>query len=112
MGGDQEGLAIKEGSVGGPATFSGTSYQSRVIALMYCHMLAEAPLGWFGAGDVPSSLVPETGGVGDDFLIDCGTAGPRFESQAKHGLTGHQDIIDMVRRLAAIGQREQLVLVV
>src|SRR6185295_3492608 len=78
----------EEVCVGGPATFSGTSYQSRVIALAYCHIIAEAPLGWFGGGDVPTSIVPETGGPGDDFLAECGPTGPRFEVQVKHGLSG------------------------
>jgi len=82
-----------------------------VIALAYCHIIAEAPLGWFGGGDVPTSIVPETGGPGDDFLAECGPTGPRFEVQVKHGLSGRQEIVEMIRQLAP-ASNQQLVLVV
>ena len=77
-----------ENAVG--AAFAGTTYQGRVAAYVCCHMLAESPLGWVGAADIPTSVVSETGGVGDDLLIKCGQSGPHFEVQAKHGALGER----------------------
>lgn len=71
----------------GDATFAGTSYQARVIAYVYAHMLAQARLGWFELlDDTPSAVSGETAGPGDDLRIELGTAGT-IEAQAKHGMT-------------------------
>jgi tetratricopeptide (TPR) repeat protein len=98
--------------MGGPATFSGTTYQARVMAFICCHMLADAPLGWLDGPDVPTAVVPEVSGPGDDLWVECAVPARRFEAQAKHGLSGRSEIIEMLRSLSESTSDAPLVLVV
>lgn len=83
----------------GDATFSGTTYQARVIAFVYAHMLAQARLGWFELlDDTPSAVSGETGGPGDDVRIELGT-GEVVEAQAKHGMTAGAKLDEFLERL-------------
>jgi predicted Zn-dependent protease len=72
----------------GAATFSGTTYQARVIAHVYVHILAQARLGWLEFfDDTPIGVSAETDGPGDDARIEFGERHAPIETQAKHGLT-------------------------
>jgi hypothetical protein len=87
--------------VGGEATFSGTTYQAKVIAFVYSHVLAQMRLGWLGAADdTPLAVSGESGGPGDDIRIELGERHPPIEAQAKHGLSGGarlREIFDRIR---------------
>lgn len=85
----------------GDATFAGTSYQAKVIAYVYAHMLAQARLGWFELlDDTPSAVSGETGGPGDDARIELGKAGV-FEVQAKHGMTAGAKLDEFLEHLVS-----------
>ncbi len=85
--------------MGGTATFSGTTYQARVTALVCCHLLAESPLGWLVTADTPASIEPEVGGLGDDLRIylDGGTP---IEAQVKHGFRRGPELRELLAKLA------------
>jgi tetratricopeptide (TPR) repeat protein len=92
-----------EVTVGGDATFIGTTYQARVIAYVYVHILAQMRLGWLGAADdTPLAISGETQGPGDDAQIEFGDRHPAIEVQAKHGLTGGAKLQEVVERLGMI----------
>lgn len=81
----------------GSATFSGTTYQARVVAHIYVHILAQARLGWLApADDTPVAVSGETGGPGDDAQIEFGERHAVVEVQAKHGLTGGAKLTEAV----------------
>lgn len=81
----------------GAATFSGTTYQARVVAHIYVHILAQARLGWLApADDTPIAVSGETGGPGDDAQIEFGEQHAIVEVQAKHGLTGGAKLTEAV----------------
>ena len=74
--------------MGGDATFSGTTYQTRVLAYVEVHVLTQRPLRWLGpVDDTPQAVLGETGGPGDDVRVELGRRIPEFEVQAKHELT-------------------------
>jgi tetratricopeptide (TPR) repeat protein len=101
--------------VGGEATFRGTSYQARVIAYAYVHLLAPARLNWLGpSDDTPRAVLAETGGAGDDALIELGPS-RSIELQMKLGLTGgarlRETILDIAGR-SQVGDVTPILLVV
>lgn len=86
--------------MGGDATFSGTTYQAKVIALVYTHVLAQIRLGWFSpADDTPIAVSGEVQGPGDDAKVEFGALLADAEVQAKHGLTGGDELSKVVERL-------------
>src|SRR5260370_37184490 len=81
----------------GAATFFGTNYQAGVLALVYVHILKQAPLRWFDHFiDTPVAVSGETDGPGDDARIEFGERHPAVEVQAKHGLTGGAKLLEAV----------------
>lgn len=89
--------------MGGDATFAGTSYQARVIACVYAHILAESPLGWLAPlSDVPLTVSAETGGPGDDARVELVNR-YHFEVQAKHGLTAGQKLDEVIAKIRDAG---------
>lgn len=53
--------------MGGAAASSGATYQTRVVAFVYVHILAQMRLGWLSlADDTPLAVSGKTGGPGDD----------------------------------------------
>jgi tetratricopeptide (TPR) repeat protein len=93
--------------MGGDATFSGTSYQGRIIAFVETHILAQQRLGWLGpVDDTPTAVSGETEGPGDDARVEFGTDGEPIEIQAKHGLTAGaklDEVIESMRNPKAPG---------
>ncbi len=86
----------------GNATFAGTTYQSRVIALVYVHILAQMRLGWLAPyDDTPIAVAGETEGPGDDARIEFGDRIDAIEVQAKHGLTGGAKLDEVIDRLVS-----------
>lgn len=82
----------------GTATFSGTHYQSGVIAFVYAHLLAQRPLDWVHPiADVPQGVAGESSGIGDDIRIHLGPGAPALEVQVKHGLTAGAALASTVR---------------
>ena len=75
--------------MGGPAMFSGSDFQSSVIALIAVHILGRQPLNWvrLSVADVPVALSGETGGPGDDVRVEFAETDDVLEVQAKAGLT-------------------------
>ena len=72
----------------GAANFSGTTHQAGVLAVVYAHILKQAPLYWFEHFlDTPIAVSGETDGPGDDARVEYGLRHPAVEVQAKHGLT-------------------------
>ncbi len=72
---------------GGPATASGSDFQSRVFAFIAVHILGDRSLRWLeNTPDTPSAVLSETGGPGDDFGIEFVDSPLFVEAQAKHGL--------------------------
>jgi tetratricopeptide (TPR) repeat protein len=85
--------------MGGDATFSGTTYQAKVIAFVYVHVLAKVPLGWLtNFEDIPISVEGETEGPGDDIRIHYSNH-PPVEVQAKHGLTAGERLREAIARV-------------
>lgn len=79
--------------MGGIATFSGTSYQQRVIAYVAVHVLSQRRLLWFDTeDDTPESISGETGGPGDDCAVVLRGSSRVVEIQAKHGLTAGTEL--------------------
>lgn len=90
----------------GPAVFSGTTHQARVIAFVGAHVLAESRLGWLDPlDDTPLAVSAETGGTGDDLRIETRAGGPILEAQAKHSLTAGaalaKAVSDLISRVKA-----------
>src|SRR5258708_2425529 len=102
--------------MGGDATFSGTTYQANVIAYIYAHILAQARLGWLSpADDTPIAVSGETGGPGDDALVEFGDRHSPIEVQAKRGLTAGaelNEVVDRIRAKSSPGSSSPVVLVV
>jgi tetratricopeptide (TPR) repeat protein len=79
--------------MGGIATFSGTTYQQRVIAYVAVHVLSQRRLLWFETeDDTPESVSGETGGPGDDCAVVLRGSSRVVEIQAKHGLTAGAEL--------------------
>src|SRR5258707_2746265 len=89
--------------MGGNATFSGTTYQARLIAYVYVHILAQSPLGWLGAAadDTPLAVSGEVKGPGDDARIEFGESQSAIEVQVKHGLSGGSKLDEVIERVGA-----------
>lgn len=86
----------------GSGNFGGTTYQARVIAYVYAHILAQAPLGWIELfDDTPLGVSGETSGPGDDARLEFGERHPPVEVQAKHGLTAGAKLSDAVAKVRA-----------
>ena len=86
--------------MGGPATVEGATYQEGVIAYIFVHALAMRRLGWIeGADDTPIAVSGETGGPGDDVMVE--SVGLTFELQAKAGLTGEAALTTAIREIVA-----------
>ena len=84
----------------GSGTFAGTTYQARVIAYVYAHILSRAPLWWFRLfDDTPLAAWGETGGAGDDLRIEFGERHRPVEVQAKHGLKAGAALLETVRTI-------------
>ena len=97
----------------GSATFSGTTYQSRLIAYVYVHILAQRRLGWLGTSDdTPLAISGETDGPGDDAEIEFGERHPPIEVQAKHGLTAGAKLQEVIERLRSKSSAESRMCVV
>lgn len=89
--------------MGGPAFAKGASFQARVIAYVYVHVLAESRLFWFEPlDDVPIAVEAETGGPGDDIGIEM-RSGIKVEAQVKHGLTAGVAFSEAVKKAASRG---------
>ncbi len=85
--------------MGGDATFSGTSYQAKLIALVYVHVLTQSRLGWLDPiDDTPVGVSGESGGPGDDIRIEL-SRHPAFEVQAKHGLNAGASLIEFFSKV-------------
>jgi len=102
--------------MGGNATFTGTTFQARVIANIYVHLLAQSPLGWFVPhDDTPLAVSGETDGPGDDARVEFGSRHPAIEVQAKHGLNAGARLQEVFQRIAdqtAGGESTEVVLAV
>lgn len=84
------------GSAGG----GGYDYQAELIALVASYGIAEHPLGWFdNPSDVPTAVLAETKGPGDDIAIEL-ASGARIEAQAKKGLRADHRLWDALTHLA------------
>ncbi len=89
--------------MGGNATFSGTTFQARVIAYAYVHLLAQMRLGWVPpTDDTPLAISGETGGPGDDARIEFGIRREPIEVQAKHGFTAGAKLVEVFGRIRDI----------
>jgi tetratricopeptide (TPR) repeat protein len=73
---------------GGAATFGGTDTQSSVAAFVAVYLLGRKPLNWLtlDVQDVPTALLGETLGPGDDIRVEFLDTTHRLEIQSKHGL--------------------------
>ncbi len=103
--------------MGGVATFSGTTYQERVIAYLAVHVLSQRQLQWFETeDDTPQSLSGETGGPGDDCAVALRGLPAGIEVQAKHGLTAgvalKQAVGEIIERLRKGGPSLRVVIAV
>ena len=79
--------------MGGSATFSGTTFQARVLAWAEVHLLAQTPLGWIpSVNDTPVAVSGETLGPGDDVRVELGDGQGPLEAQVKHGLNAAGDL--------------------
>jgi tetratricopeptide (TPR) repeat protein len=86
----------------GAATFSGTTHQAGVLAVVYAHILKQAPLYWFEHFlDTPIAVSGETDGPGDDARLEYGLRHPAVELQAKHGLTAGAKLAEAVADMRA-----------
>jgi len=76
------------GRAGGPATFAGTDMQASVAALLAVHILARQKLNWLEleVPDVPTALLGETLGPGDDIRVELANTQELLEVQSKKGL--------------------------
>jgi tetratricopeptide (TPR) repeat protein len=84
----------------GDATFTGTTYQARVIGFVYVHLLAQTPLGWLpNVDDTPNAVSGETKGAGDDIRIKVAGADTPVEVQAKHGLNAAGELDALLSEL-------------
>jgi hypothetical protein len=102
--------------VSGSGNFSGTTYQARVIAYVYVHVLAQARLGWIELfDDTPVGVSGETNGPGDDARLEFGERHGPVEVQAKHGLKAGaklSEAIAQVRDRSVSGKSTDVVIVV
>lgn len=102
--------------MGGDATFSGTSYQAKLIALVYAHVLTQSRLGWLDPiDDTPVGVSGESGGPGDDIRIELSRPHPAVEVQAKHGLNAGARLIELLSKVlqrTVPGSEERVVLAV
>jgi tetratricopeptide (TPR) repeat protein len=95
--------------MGGDATFSGTSYQARMVAFVEVHILAQLRLGWLDpVDDTPLAIWCETAGPGDDIRIEFGDRHPAVEVQAKHGMTAGARLTGVADRLRSASTQESL----
>lgn len=86
----------------GNATFSGTSYQSRLLAYIYVHILTQRRLRWLErSNDLPIAVSAETDGPGDDIRVEFvrGSAIESADIQAKHGFEAGQVLSDFVNKV-------------
>jgi tetratricopeptide (TPR) repeat protein len=79
----------------GDATAGGISYQARLTAWVYCHILDERQLGWFPFDDTPVAVSAETKGPGDDVRIEFKN-GEICEVQAKRGFNAKGHLNDFL----------------
>jgi hypothetical protein len=88
-------------AAGGSATGGGINFQAAVAACVAANIAAGEALGWFPrlVADVPTSVLAETGGPGDDIGITL-RDGSRVEAQAKKGLTAGRRLFDALLALA------------
>jgi tetratricopeptide (TPR) repeat protein len=86
--------------VSGSGTFAGTTYQARVIAYVYVHVLAQARLGWVELfDDTPVGVSGETSGPGDDARLEFGERHDPIEVQAKHGLKAGAKLSEAIAQI-------------
>ena len=86
----------------GDATFSGTDYQSKVIAYVAVHVLTETKLRWLTApDDTPIAISGEVQGPGDDVRIEFNPGLASIEVQAKHGFKGQKNVGEFLKRVQA-----------
>ncbi len=91
----------RRGTAGGAAGSGGYSFQSRVIAYVAVHILAERRLDWLSlVRDVPVVLEAETGRSGDDLRVILRDSEVVIEGQAKKGLIGFAKLRDALAGFA------------
>src|SRR5689334_6181257 len=92
---------------GGSATHSGIAFQDQVAGLLSVHVLADAPVDFFGlpSGVTPISIELETSAPVDDILIGTSASGLCFVNVKKSVTTTTQSdaplasVIDQFVRL-------------
>lgn len=86
---------------GGKATAAGMNFQATVSALVAVNILTGKPLRWLETltRDVPTSVSGETGGPGDDLMIELSN-GETCEIQVKRGLKAGGDLWSSITKLA------------
>lgn len=83
----------------GSAPASGFEFQSAAFGFLAAHALADCPLNWFEGPPLnPSAIAMETGGPGDDLLVEL-SDGRRIEVQAKKGLSRGPDFYQAMKAL-------------
>ena len=99
--------------MGGAAASSGATYQTRVVAFVYVHILAQMRLGWLSlADDTPLAVSGKTGGPWERPQIEFGERHPAIEVQAKRGLTAGATLREVIDRILSKSPRDDQTLVV
>jgi len=102
--------------MGGPALFAGSTHQSRLIAFVTAHVLAESRLGWIETiDDTPIAVWGETGAAGDDIRVEVASGRPDLEVQARHGLAAGARLamtIEEIANRSTAGERGPVLVVV
>lgn len=77
---------------GGSATHAGIAFQNQVAGLLSVHVLADAPVDFFGlpVGITPTSVELETSAPVDDILVTNSATGFCFVN-VKKGVTHHRE---------------------
>jgi hypothetical protein len=93
---------VKGGRAGGPATFAGTDMQASVAALLAVHILARQKLNWLElpVPDVPTALLGETLGPGDDIRVEIADTPELLEIQSKKGLKKDKRLTETFQLIA------------
>src|ERR1043165_2542177 len=92
----------KARAAGGAAAAGGFVFQAAGTAIALVKLARGRPLGWLEgvANDVPTSVLAETGGAGDDLQVGL-RDGAIVEIQIKRGVTVGPRLWEPLLRLAA-----------